>query len=651
MAYNTRNPLGSKDPRDLYDNATNLDHLVNGPELTWADRFGVQRKSYAGIEKDYADFLANQGFEADALDYGAGVVLQRPTQLVIREGEFYRAGPTADLPLTLSGNWATDSQYLVGVGDAALRSQLALPDGADRIGYVRDGRTVDDRLRESPSLRDFSSAQAAVDAIEPRGEILVPPGQYPQPSATDNVLGVRFVGEGSIMVPAQVPADGYRQENTYADDNQTGTGLTHIKRPYDYFAVGQGAPGGTLRINLYGDSTVIGGNGETGNFNPKTLIERAFSAKGVPNVFVTNRAIGGSQISAHVAQAVSDLQSNPGLYILKSFINEGTQDLATRFSQTQAQLENFLSQVRAGSGGAEEFLSIVVMGPNGTNNTRYQRDVFWYEQLRDMIVATCKRYRAVYFDTYRIFQDVLRSSEIGYMDRPYADRPLDAIHPLDAMQSQIWGRLLQWLLPDETLYPYRTNSFTNHGAVSFSFSNSQAPSDFQVGQHFYRAPTSAGAPIDGFVRVTKNVDGGILQELFPYVANDSRVLTRTANLATNSWNPWSGQTIGPEGLTFQNGWQDYNDGNAVTSASFVVTSEGYVELYGMIKGGTVADGTVVAILPPGYRPLTPENGISYSGSSQGFATWAITPDGRISGAKGLSASGTSLAGIKFRRGN
>lgn len=48
--YNTGNPLGSTDPKDLYDNAQNLDNAVNSTDLTFQDRLGAERKTYAGIE-------------------------------------------------------------------------------------------------------------------------------------------------------------------------------------------------------------------------------------------------------------------------------------------------------------------------------------------------------------------------------------------------------------------------------------------------------------------------------------------------------------------------------------------------------------------------------------------------------------------------
>jgi len=49
MAYNTGNPIGSIDARDLYDNAQNMDKAVNQTTARWSDRFGVSRPSWAGM--------------------------------------------------------------------------------------------------------------------------------------------------------------------------------------------------------------------------------------------------------------------------------------------------------------------------------------------------------------------------------------------------------------------------------------------------------------------------------------------------------------------------------------------------------------------------------------------------------------------------
>lgn len=135
MTFNTGNAVGSTDPRDLYDNAENLDLLSVGDEMEYLDRLGKARKSWAGLEQQFADFLASQGWESVFVQYAANAVVQRPTQLIEREGELYRVRLQSDLPLTLTGTWAADASKLVAFGNKALRDQLAAAGGAGMVGY------------------------------------------------------------------------------------------------------------------------------------------------------------------------------------------------------------------------------------------------------------------------------------------------------------------------------------------------------------------------------------------------------------------------------------------------------------------------------------------------------------------------------------
>lgn len=128
MRYNTGNPVepdGSDSPFDLHDNSANLDVWSNDrSRRTWPDRLGVDRKTYHGMEQDFIEFLARQGYESVFLDYGAGVTIDRQTQLVQRDGELYRVADIADLPLTLTGTWSTDAANLLAIGDASVRQAL-----------------------------------------------------------------------------------------------------------------------------------------------------------------------------------------------------------------------------------------------------------------------------------------------------------------------------------------------------------------------------------------------------------------------------------------------------------------------------------------------------------------------------------------------
>ncbi|MDD2663952.1 MAG: tail fiber domain-containing protein [Dechloromonas sp.] len=52
MTYNTGNPLGSTDARDLSDNAANLDKAMHSEAATWTDRFGVARPTFRSAESE-----------------------------------------------------------------------------------------------------------------------------------------------------------------------------------------------------------------------------------------------------------------------------------------------------------------------------------------------------------------------------------------------------------------------------------------------------------------------------------------------------------------------------------------------------------------------------------------------------------------------
>lgn len=138
--YNTNNPLGSTDPRDLYDNSQNLDHLVNDQvNESWADRFGNQRMTWRGIEVMNQNAIAGYGWIL-VDSFQAGITLTLPNQALrdTSTGEYYRWGgtfpkvvPPGSTPLSAGG---IGPNAWVGVGDASLRTALAAISGAGLVG-------------------------------------------------------------------------------------------------------------------------------------------------------------------------------------------------------------------------------------------------------------------------------------------------------------------------------------------------------------------------------------------------------------------------------------------------------------------------------------------------------------------------------------
>lgn len=191
MAYNTGNRVGSTSPKDLSDNAQNLDLLLLGDAPSYPDRKGVPRKSWKGMEGAFdsdqslrvSEFDAGQEnrkfqFEAfmDAsgyeppVPYAPGIYLARSTQTVIYLGSEYRV-KSQYLPLTTS-DWDADESKLKLIGDDSLRQELARPaneiSGFVRGPFAQSRRTVAGMLSaQTLNVWEFDYAIPLADRVDP----------------------------------------------------------------------------------------------------------------------------------------------------------------------------------------------------------------------------------------------------------------------------------------------------------------------------------------------------------------------------------------------------------------------------------------------------------------------------------------------------
>ena len=112
--------------------------------------------------------------------------------------------------------------------------------------------------------------------------------------------------------------------------------------------------------------------------------------------------------------------------------------------------------------------------------------------------------------------------------------------------------------------------------------------------------------------------------------------------AINGWTLISGApvTFAP---TLLSGWVNYGD--VFAAAGYCKGPDNRVHLQGLIKSGTVADGTVIFTLPEVFRPLQQEIFIVFI-SGGGYGRVDVNDNGNVV-AKIVNATYTSLSGISF----
>ncbi|ENJ7662107.1 glycosyl hydrolase family 28-related protein [Pseudomonas aeruginosa] len=295
--YATGNPLGSKDPRDLYDNAENFDTAMNDREnLAWSDRFGVSRKTWFGLEQQVADFLAAQGYEPVPLEYvdGSPLTVDRPTQLIERDGNLYSVKLPASFPVELTGNWATDQNLLVAQVDRSLRQQLRDSGGSGMVGFNASesypSDTVGYEVKTLGALKvvvvtnygatgngttdDTAAIQAAITAAGQNADVVFPSGTYLITSTLTSLTGQRWLGRGG----------------------QRGT---TIKKGANIDMVVVGTLSTILDINLEGVGATYTGKGFviSSGFSQNLVRCRAVNMGGEP-LYFANNAGGGANVTA-----------------------------------------------------------------------------------------------------------------------------------------------------------------------------------------------------------------------------------------------------------------------------------------------------------------------------------------------------------------
>lgn len=458
-------------------------------------------------------------------------------------------------------------------------------------------------------------------------------------TALDNDYGVEFKGQGEAM---KAVTGGFQRLNTYADKNKYAIGKEYLYRLYSRMAFGQSSSTGTVKAFIYGDSTIAGGNGETAPFAIPTIITSLFKDRGLGNISLTNRGVGGTTVDQ--MNAIPDLSTTTDLYIIKYGINDAGNPLATRLATFKDALRAKLLEIRNATSGDLPNLAIILVGPNATSDSPNQRDERWYEQLRGVYVQAARDFNCGYFDTYAFLKDARPAAGL-WMDNPFADGR--AIHPLDEMNAWIWGGVVDWAVNYGESMLYRGTNFTNQGAVSDTWLAATVPSNYDHGIHIQRATVANGAPIEGAVITVKNIDAPVIQMLYTFAANITKMVIRTANTGADSWNVWSGG-VEQSSLGLVNSWVDFGDPSFETPSAYI-DGAGTCHLQGEIKSGTVTPGTAVANLPTGMAPSKAT--IHVVGTNAGTCQLKVDSTGQVIIQTTADATRTSLSSIAFKVSN
>lgn len=171
--YNTGNPIGSKDPRDLYDNAENLDVAVNDDAATWVDRLGVQRSTlwqmleYSKQFNDRGDWHTSTAYaRKDYFTYGGVAYVTLTAHTSTSVAADLAAGKIG----VMSGNSGAMDFLQAGTGAVARSVQSKLRDVVSITDFGAKGDGGDDTGAINAAIQHVGSLGG--------GEVVIPNGTF-----------------------------------------------------------------------------------------------------------------------------------------------------------------------------------------------------------------------------------------------------------------------------------------------------------------------------------------------------------------------------------------------------------------------------------------------------------------------------------------
>lgn len=299
--YHTGNPLGSQDPRDLFDNAQNTDHAANSlVDEVWVDRFGMARRTWRGIEKK------------------AELDITQAVSMATAEAEDYR-----DQALD-----ARDDAKAAAGAIGPIKFYDTLADAQADVDNLTEGDLVevakDEELQGSRTRRQFLAGALALSVNldqlredlgeigETRGAALV---RYGNRSVAKKLGDTISFHDFAHLVT----------DKPNVNDPSTWDWHPALQDMFNYASdrrIPVQGVGGLFRSSapiLYGSGTVYHGNG--------AVLVKAFTSVGYSDALLVNNAVFSSKITSDVdflnLQLMDGPESTYGSLLVCSYLESG----------------------------------------------------------------------------------------------------------------------------------------------------------------------------------------------------------------------------------------------------------------------------------------------------------------------------------------
>ncbi len=204
--FNTGNPIGSTDARDLSDNAENFDMALGTTASTWVDRLGVTRDSFEGR-------LAKGSFYRVGT-FAAGYTLTNMRQTLEYSGHEYSWAGT--FPKVVAAGATPAASGGIGAGawvdrtDVTLRNELiatgaTISDIAIAPVHLNDVRYFDDARVNygfNSTVTDNYAALASFVASENKNIVIAEQYKINQSITIPKSKNIYFIGDGKLISTA-----------------------------------------------------------------------------------------------------------------------------------------------------------------------------------------------------------------------------------------------------------------------------------------------------------------------------------------------------------------------------------------------------------------------------------------------------------------